>query len=212
MSMFDLGAVVLCGGRSRRMGRPKAWLDFGGEPLLLRVVGRLQQVAGPIVVVAAPDQELPPLPDGVEVTRDPVEGQGPLQGIAVGLEALAARAPYAYVSATDAPFLSPAFVRRMCALAEGHDIAVMRDEGHHHPLGAVYATRLWTEARALLDADRRRPFFLFERADTRIVERDLLLADDALRREDPDLWTLRNLNTPEDYEQARRDAWRDAGR
>jgi molybdopterin-guanine dinucleotide biosynthesis protein A len=157
-------------------------------------------------VVAAPDQALPALVDGVDVLRDPVEGHGPLQGIAVALEALAKRADYAYVTSTDAPFLAPAFVRRMRELAEGHDACVVRDGGHHHPLSAVFATRLWTDARALLDADRRRPFFLFEGCDTRFVERDELLADPALRQADPDLWTLRNLNTPEDYETALRDA------
>ena len=188
------------------MGRSKAWLAFGDEPLLLRALRRLGEAAHPLVVVAAPEQELPELPAGVWLTRDPVEGQGPLQGIAVGLEALAAHARYAYVTSTDAPFLAPAFVRRLRALVEGHDACVVRDGGHYHPLSAVFATRLWADARALLDAERRRPFFLFERSDTRFVERAELLADEALRREDPELWTLRNLNTPEDYEAALRDA------
>lgn len=188
------------------MGQSKAWLPFEGEPMLLRTLRLLGEAASPLVVVAAPDQELPPLPGSVTVQRDPVEGQGPLQGIAVGLEALAPRARYAYVTSTDAPFLAPAFVRRMRALAEGHDACVLYDDGHHHPLSAVFATSLWTAARALLDADRRRPFFLFEAADTRFVEREALLADPSLRRADPHLWTLRNLNTPEDYAEALRDA------
>ena len=49
-----LGAVVLCGGRSSRMGRPKAWLPFGDEVLLQRVVRRIAEAAWPIAVVAAP--------------------------------------------------------------------------------------------------------------------------------------------------------------
>ena len=50
------GAVVLCGGESRRMGRPKAWLPFGPERLLQRVVRLVGTVAHPVVVVAAPSQ------------------------------------------------------------------------------------------------------------------------------------------------------------
>ena len=59
---MDVGGIVLCGGQSSRMGRPKALLPFGPEVMLERVVRILSAVARPIVVVAAPDQELPPLP------------------------------------------------------------------------------------------------------------------------------------------------------
>src|SRR5690349_15807444 len=84
----QLGAVILCGGQSRRMGRPKAWLPFGPEPLLARVVRRVREVVGPVVVVAAPGQNLPSLPSDVAVARDPVADRGPLQGLAAGLAAL----------------------------------------------------------------------------------------------------------------------------
>src|SRR5205807_272847 len=101
--------VVLCGGRSSRMGRPKAWLPFGGEALLQRVVRRLGEAVSPVVVVAAPGQELPSLPSEVAIVRDPEEGRGPLQGLAAGLAALAGRADAAYATSCDAPFLRPAF-------------------------------------------------------------------------------------------------------
>ena len=58
------GGIVLCGGRSSRMGRPKAWLPFGGELMLPRIVRILREVVEPVVVVAASDQEVPPLPEG----------------------------------------------------------------------------------------------------------------------------------------------------
>src|SRR5262245_16438496 len=105
--------IVLCGGQSSRMGRPKAWLPFGGEPMLVRVLRVLGQCCSPLVAVAAPGQDLPPLPEGVQVARDPERGRGPLQGLAAGLEALAGQAEAAYVSSCDVPFLSAAFVERM---------------------------------------------------------------------------------------------------
>src|SRR5947209_18374683 len=115
--MVATAGVVLCGGQSSRMGRPKAWLPFGGETMLARVA-RLVAEAGlaPVLAVAAPDQELPPLPAGVEVVRDPEPHGGPLQGIAVGLAALVGRADAAYVSGCDVPLLRPAFVRRLVEL------------------------------------------------------------------------------------------------
>ena len=56
-----VGGVVLCGGRSSRMGRPKASLPFAGETMLARVVGVLGGVVSPVVVVAASGQDVPQL-------------------------------------------------------------------------------------------------------------------------------------------------------
>jgi molybdenum cofactor guanylyltransferase len=199
----DLGGVVLCGGKSSRMGSSKAWLDFGGEPLLARVVRRIAEVACPIVVVAAPEQEVPPLPDDITVARDPVSGRGPLQGIAAGLEALAGRVRAAFVSSTDVPLLHPALIRRLYALRGGeYDIAVPRADGHYHPLCAIYGLEARAEIAALLAASRLRPFFVFERMRTIIADEQLLLAGEELRAADPALLSLRNVNTPEEYRAA----------
>jgi molybdopterin-guanine dinucleotide biosynthesis protein A len=200
--MSELAAVVLCGGRSTRMGQPKAWLDFAGQPLLQRIVAITAQVADPVVVVAAPAQELPSLPAHVELVRDEVEGRGPLQGIAAGLATVAARAPIAYVSGTDTPLLQPAFVRRLAALAHGYDAVVPEVGGQVHPLSAVYATRLAPLAQRLLLSNRRAARSLIGACHARLVNRELLLSDAALRDVDPELRSLHNVNTHEEYEWA----------
>jgi molybdopterin-guanine dinucleotide biosynthesis protein A len=182
------------------MGSPKAWLDFEGEPLLLRVVKRIAEVAAPIVVVAAPEQVIPGLPASVVVVRDAVRGRGPLQGIAAGLDALVGRAEAAFVSSTDAPFIHPALVRRLHALrGEGLASVVPRVRGHHHPLSAIYGLEARAEIAQLLAADRLRLFFLLERMKTIVADEALLLADDELRAADPELLSLENVNTPEEY-------------
>ena len=105
--------IVLAGGRSSRMGTPKAWLDWHGTTLLRRVCGLVARGAGgPVVVVRAPGQELPPLPDGVRVVEDEREGRGPLQGLLAGLEAV--DEDVAFVASTDVPFLHPRFVAAVC--------------------------------------------------------------------------------------------------
>ena len=139
--------------------------------------------------------------------RDEIEGRGPLQGIAAGLAALAPLVERAFVSSTDAPFVHPALVRRLADLqAGGYAVAVPRAGGHHHPLAAVYACAAGAEAAALLAAGRLRPFFLFERVPTLIADPDLLLADARLAAADPELRSLRNLNTPEEYAAALEEA------
>ncbi len=199
------GGVVLCGGQSRRMGQPKAWLPFGPERLLQRVVRLVGEAARPIVVVAAPDQELPPLPDWASIARDPVSGRGPLQGLAAGLAALPESVDLAYATATDVPFLQPAWIHRLVDLMGDHDLAIPFLEGYHHPLAALYRRATVLPAiEALLAADRLRPFFLVESV------RSLVVGPDDLRDADPDLRTVRNLNTPEDY-QAALEVWQ-AGR
>ena len=194
-----VGGIVLCGGRSSRMGRAKAWLPFGDELLLPRVVRILSEVVSPIVVVAAPGQEVPPLPAGIAVARDPVEGHGPLQGLAAGLAALRSQVDAVYLSSCDVPFLQPAFVRRMIELLGEHNVCVPFVEGFHHPLAAVYRAEVVASIDSLLEANRLRPVFLFDLVPTRIVTAA------ELSEVDPSFQSLRNLNSPAEYEAALRD-------
>jgi molybdopterin-guanine dinucleotide biosynthesis protein A len=193
--MVSAGGIVLCGGKSTRMGSSKAFLPFGAETMLQRVIRILSQVVGPIVVVAAVDQELPALPGDVMVTRDEREGRGPLEGLRAGLKALPAGVDTAYVTSCDVPLLVPGFVSQMLDLVSDYDIAVMEIDGFTHPLSAVYRRSTLPYIEDLLANDRLRPVFLFDAMKTRRVRPEEMKAD-------PDLRTLRNLNTREDYERA----------
>src|SRR4029077_17322322 len=80
-TMHDAAAIVLAGGRSSRMGSPKAALGCHGSTLLRGVAGIVARaVDGPVIVVRAPGQELPALPPSVEVVEDARQGRGPLPG------------------------------------------------------------------------------------------------------------------------------------
>jgi molybdopterin-guanine dinucleotide biosynthesis protein A len=197
-STLRRGAIVLCGGRSTRMGRDKASLPFGPETMLGRVVRLLGEVVETrrIVVVAARDQALPPLPPEVVVARDGHDDCGPLEGLAAGLRAIGDRADIVYATSCDVPLLVPAFVGRMFDHLGAHEIAVPRDTTFTHPLAAVYRTTVLARAERLLAADRRKLRLLLDEANVREVP----VA--ALRDVDPTLGTLENLNTPEDYRAA----------
>ncbi|HEY1305223.1 MAG TPA: molybdenum cofactor guanylyltransferase [Vicinamibacterales bacterium] len=187
--------IVLCGGKSTRMGTSKALLQFGPETMLQRVVRLLSEVVPTIVIVAAVDQDLPELPRHVAIARDEQEERGPLEGLRAGLKALPSDVERAYVTSCDVPLLVPGFVRQMLDLSRGYDIAVMDIDGFTHPLSAVYARSTLPHIEALLAQNRLRPALLFDAAKTRRVRP----ADVTV---DPDLRTLRNLNTREDYERA----------
>lgn len=203
--MSDAGAIILAGGKSSRMGSPKAALDWHGSTLLRRVTGlAMRTVDGPVVVVRAPGQALPDLHDSVRVVADAREGRGPLQGLAAGLEALQDHAAVAFVSSTDVPLLHPAFIRRVIgALAPNVDVVLPEVGGFRQPLSAAYRVDLLAKVQALIAADKLKPAFLF--ADCRVLRLDeeAMLRDRALARWDPGLASVRNLNQPSDYEAAR---------
>lgn len=176
------------------MGRSKAWLTFGSEPLLARIVRRLSTVADPIVVVRAAGQTIPDPPQHVVVTEDAAADRGPLQGLAAGLSVLKNHADAAFVSSTDAPFVEPLLVQHLAALREPeHDLVVPHALGRHHPLAAVYALSVLPTIEDMLKHDQLRVMDLVRRVQTRVVE------EDELRRIDPSLRFLMNVNTPEDY-------------
>ena len=191
-----IAGIVLCGGKSSRMGREKAWLPVGDETMLARVVRILSGVVSPIVVVAAQGQELPELPQGVLLARDEHDSLGPLAGIAAGLARLAGECDAAYVSSCDAPLLAPAFVEKMIDSLDDYDLVIPRDGKFHHPLAAVYRTSLAPAIEAQVAARRLRTAYMLHLCKAREID----VAE--LRAVDPELRSLWNINTPDDYRAA----------
>jgi molybdopterin-guanine dinucleotide biosynthesis protein A len=198
LSSDRVGGIVLCGGQSARMGRPKLSLPFGDETMLARIVRIVGEVVSPVVVVASVGQELPPLSGETIVTRDAIEGQGPLAGLAAGLAALNGRADAAYVSSCDVPLLKVEFIRAMIDALGTHEMAIPREDEYYHSLAGVYRTILGQRALPLLDAGNRRTQDLVHASDARLVN----VTD--LQAVDRELESLRNINTPDDYAAALR--------
>ena len=193
----DASAVVLVGGKSSRMGRPKALLPFDGEPLIAHVVRKLESLFSEIVVVAAPDQELPSLP--VTIARDEVAYQGPVSGIYHALKNSAKEV--CFVTSCDAPFLNLAFVSHLLAQISDVDVVVPFWEERFQPLHAVYRASVAPLLKNQLERGELRPIFLFDRVRTRKV------SEAEIRRFDPEGMSMINMNSPEEYEAALR-LWR----
>ena len=189
-------AVVLCGGESRRMGRPKPRLPWGNKTLLQHVVDLLCQVSGieQPILVAAPGQELPRLERPVAVVRDRKPGLGPLEGLARGLAAARqAGCPAAFVTSCDAPGLRAPFVLCVLEHLQDADAAVPVAGGYQHVLAAAYRTELASLIDALLEQGCSRPRDLLARVNTAWV------SEEKLRQADPELLSLQNANTPKEY-------------
>ena len=174
------------------MGRPKAMLSFGGEPLIVQVIRRLELLFPDIVVVAAPEQELPDLP--VTLVRDAVAYQGPVGGICYGLRACNGAA--GFVTSCDVPFLSLPLISYLTSRLTDHDVVAPYWEGRLQPLHAVYRRSVLPLLEQQLQRDELRPVFLYDKVRTLKVE------EDEIRAVDPDGSSFFNMNTPEDYAEA----------
>lgn len=186
-----LAGVVLAGGKSRRMGADKATLPFGEATLLERVVHRVKACCHPVFVVLSRPGSYPHL--GLSVLVDRWPGLGPLAGLDVGLRACPEE--YAAVVACDLPFVKPRFLRGLARQAKGADAAVPVTD-RPHPLCAVYRRRVADVAELLLRAGGGSLRDLLARVQVHYVP------EEVLRRWDPHLESLVNVNTPEDYAQA----------
>jgi molybdenum cofactor guanylyltransferase len=192
---MNRGAIILCGGRSVRMGCDKATLPFGGETLLARVVRIVSEVvrAERIVCVAAAEQVLPTLPDGVRVVRDAYPEAGPLGGLATGLADIGKDVDAVFACGCDAPLLLPAFISRLFEQLGDSEIIVPREGEQLHPLAAVYRTGVRFQAESLLAGGERSLLALVERCSSRQVSAD------EFRDVDPKLLSLLGCNTDEEY-------------
>ncbi len=179
------------------MGRPKAELDFGGVPLLDRIITELKPSFADIVVAAAPDG-LPPRLDlpGVTIIRDEHEYQGPLPALARGLGAI--RYDAAFACSCDLPLLDARVARALCAMLGDYDAVVPEIGGLIQPLHAVYRKRCAAAIDTMIARGEKRLVNIVESINARRA------GEEELRRIEPYLRSFLNVNTPEDYERALR--------
>lgn len=192
--MPEVTGIVLAGGRSSRMGREKASLVLGGETLLQRTVSALSAVAGEIVIVRAPGAALPAVEARcpVRYADDPVEGEGPLVGMAAGLEA--ARAPIAIVVGVDMPFLQPALLRLLAErVAAGARWVLPIADRRPQPLCSAFARDALPVLRAHIESGDRAPMTVA--ADLGMVRLD----EDEWRAADAGGLSFLDVDTPEDF-------------
>ncbi len=179
-------ALLIAGGRSGRLGRPKQSLEIEGETLTARAAGVLAQVARRVTVVGPPGDRPDWVPAGCGWVGDPLPHGGPLVGLAAGLAAV--RGKLVAVAPCDLPLLAPATYRALHRVAENGDAAVATWE-QPQPLVAIYwrEVALAATERLLVQGERRAQRLLGELPHTLVERREVAL----------------NLNTPADLERFR---------
>ena len=196
----NLSCVVQAGGLSSRMGCDKARKLFCGEPLIERVLGRLAQVAGELVVTTSRPSELAYLEErefGGLVPRVVVDlegSAGAMRGIASSLAA--ARLPLVAIVACDMPFVSPELIGILAdRVKEGPlDVCVPREERGIEPLCAVWRRDACVPvACELLASDRQRIRCLIDRVNAGYLDEPQIIAAAG------SLLCFENVNTPEEF-------------
>lgn len=208
-SELNFAGIVLAGGRSTRMGRDKASLAVGGQTMLCRVVSTLHSIPNcrMIIVVVAEAQRLPELSGSVHVARDRSPNHGPLEAFATGLVELNKQSNdvgpigKCFLTSCDAPFLRREFVQTVVAkCGDAIDAAVPVHDGYVQPLAAVYSVHVLPIVEELLSAGHRSLKSIFPLVRVEHVD------SESLRQAEPELLSLRNVNTVDDFEWAERTA------
>lgn len=183
------GAIILCGGRSSRMGCDKALLPFGDETMLARVTGIVGSVVDNscIVVIAAAGQELPELDPAIRIVRDSVEFAGPLAAISQAASELA-EVDSIFITGCDTPLLKSEVLEFLFAQLGNHAAVLPEDAERLYPLCGVYRTEVFKG-----DSNLRSMRDFVKHTNAERIETGLL------RSVDPDLLSLRNINTRQDY-------------
>ncbi|MFB3920309.1 MAG: molybdenum cofactor guanylyltransferase [Terriglobia bacterium] len=192
----NISGFVLAGGESRRMGRAKADLVLGGETMLARQIRLLRNVCSSVAIVGlgkkTPGIEVPLWPDELP-------GRGPAGGIFTAL--LHARTESSFIVGCDLPFLNPRFVRFLIHRVWGDAADAIVPESHDgriQPVCAIYRRHSLDVVRASLAAELNKTQDLVHRLRARVVPwREISRAGFPPR-------VLANMNTPEDYEMAKR--------
>lgn len=196
-------AIVLAGGRGRRMGMvEKALLEFEGKTILERLLENLFRVVDEVILSVRDSLQkekiLPVLEKfpsrEIRFCFDSIEDAGPLEGIRAGL--LESRSEYSFVCAGDMPFVNIRVVDLLFEKAEGHDVALPRwEERMFEPLHAVYSRKLIPEIEKAFERGKHSVLTpVFEMPDVIFVEIS------EIRELDPELRTFVNINTVEDLE------------
>lgn len=133
--MITLTAVLLAGGESRRMGRDKATIEFGGQPLWRRQLDVLRAV-GPEKIFVSARTRPSWLPEDAELLLDDPPARGPLSGLTKALAEL--RTTHLLALAIDMPFMTSEQLAALCELAgEGRGVVPVIGE-RAEPLAAIY--------------------------------------------------------------------------
>ncbi|MEK7826454.1 MAG: molybdenum cofactor guanylyltransferase [Thermodesulfobacteriota bacterium] len=188
-SLHDITGVILVGGKSRRMGRDKAFLQIVGKTLFERVLEIFRESFDRIVLVGDRAErfaayDLPVLPD--------IYPGSALGGLYTAL--YHAETEYIFVSSCDLPFPNREILLYLCSLRDGFDAVVPNTAHGFEPLFALYAKSCLGPMRVLLESGNFCAYGYYPHVRVRYVKGEELAPLDRDGR------SFVNVNTPEEFE------------
>lgn len=184
----DVTGVILVGGKSRRMGKDKAFLTVGGKPLFEIVLELFRDNFDRLLLVG--DREERFADYGLPVVPDIYPGSS-LGGLYTGLHR--AGTEHVFVASCDLPCPSAEVLRYLCSLKEGYDAVVPSTNYGYEPLFALYAKSCLAPIKAQLERGEFCAFAYYPEIRVRYVPTEELAPFD------PGGKAFLNLNTPQEY-------------
>lgn len=186
--------VLIAGGRSSRMGRDKAFLEWRGRPLFAVQLEKLHHAlpdsSPPLILSVNAGQDFPDFMENVRVVRDSAPDIGPLGALRDSLAACR-EADFLLVLGVDLPAFPAEGLRHLIGRAEETGRGVVPFHGGRwDPLAAVYPVA----ALPLVESQIAEGRLSLQRFC------DLADADGLLEKIEIDPAWLTNINTPEEYE------------
>jgi len=191
--MIEATALVLAGGRSRRMGRDKSMLPWGDSTLLDHAVTIASHAVTDVVIILARPGEAPV--GAARVAVDEPVDVGPIGALHGGLRA--ARHDRCVTCPCDAPFVTADLLQELLARLDGHSVAAPVSSHGAEPLCAAWNASIAPHVeRYIVDGGRSLRGLIESLPDVLLIPIDALksLADT------PDPFA--NLNTPDEYRRA----------
>lgn len=194
---YEITGLILAGGASQRMGRPKAQLELAGQTLVERVREKLEPLCRELIIVTKQPTDF--INIDLMVVSDLVPRRGPLGGLVTGL--FYAHYPWSIVLACDLPFVNEdllhLLIKRAVNGKGGSRAVIPKHTAGWEPLVACYSKDCLPWARKLLLKENPSLLDLKENG----VRVDMLSEEEMVRL-DPKLDSFVNINTPEDFELA----------
>jgi molybdenum cofactor guanylyltransferase len=194
-SSTPLTAFVLAGGRSTRMGSDKAFIQLGGQPLIVHALALAKSVTDDVKIVGDPEK----FASFSKVVSDVYAARGPLGGIHAAL--LDSETDCNFILGVDIPFVQPGFLSFLASEAQSSGAAVTLPStaGYLQTLCGIYRKKFLEPAEAALAAGRNKIDALFSNISVRVIDEQEILAAGF------NTSMFRNLNTPEQWEAAKRE-------
>ena len=185
--------IILAGGKSKRMGGNKAFIDVGGIPLFERVYRVFKEIFSEIIIVS--NDTRPFERYEARLQKDIISNKGALGGLYTGL--FHSSSYHAFCTACDMPLLNPWVIKYMTEERDEYDVIVPKTHDGLHPLHAIYSKRCLNPMRQLLNGDDLRIVNFFHQVRVRYIE------EMEIRELDPHMRSFINVNTEEEMEAVR---------